>query len=160
MCTIMITDLFDDFSRNIMSIYVTSGWQLTLLFFYMHQCQSGADPGGGQGGHAPPPPQAEIWGNKLAPPPWAPQQTCKKKIYICCMLWFMFISTSVNLMVILYVRKIEIKIRSFCHVHLRHPWCLFCPINVSYYHLKPCQNEMEMKVIWTKIFIKNGEIHC
>ena len=57
MCTIMITDLFDDFSRNILSIYVTSGWQLTLLFFYMHQCQSGADPGRGQWGHVPPPPK-------------------------------------------------------------------------------------------------------
>ena len=54
-----------------------------------------------------------------------------------------FISMSVNLMLILYVREIEIKICSFnCYVHLRHPWYPFCPINISYY--QKCSHQQTM----------------
>ena len=102
----------------------------------------------------PPPPQAEIWVAKLFLVAPAPQQTCKKKICVVhsINICYAFITTSVNLMLIFYVREIEINIRSFnCLVHLRHPWSTFCAINVSYY--QKCSQTMKCKgrsnLIWT-----------
>ena len=96
------------------------------------------------------PPKLKFVGPNLlldtpAPPP--PLTNLYKEDLFCA-----FIPPSVNLMLILYVREIEIKIRSCnCHVHLRHPWCAV-PIFVQLMFriirsvLKPCQNEMQMKV--------------
>ena len=58
-------------------------------------------------------------------PRWPPNKLVKRRFMLCI---------HINLMLILYVREIEIKIHSFnCHVHLRHLRCPFCPIHVWYY---------------------------
>ena len=62
---------------------------------------------------------AEIWGGGILAFARRPPNKLVKRRFLCCA----FIS----------IFKIKIPSCNY-HVYLRHLWCPFCPINVSYYH--------------------------